>query len=84
VGTLTATQIGKMLVARSTSLVHPPSAQQVNQALEQLNFHSRDSKKVWQLTKLGQEYGRIVNVTDEQDKARLQVRWLPTVLDYLR
>jgi hypothetical protein len=83
-GTLTATQIGKMLAARSTSLVHPPSAQQVNQALEQLNFYSRDSKKIWQLTKLGQEYGRIVNVTDEQDKARLQVRWLPTVLDYLR
>ncbi len=84
VGTLTATQIGKMLAARSTDIVHPPSAQQVNQVLEQLNFHSRDSKKIWQLTKLGQEYGRIVNVTDEQDKARLQVRWLPTVLDYLR
>jgi hypothetical protein len=45
VGTLTATQIGKMLAARSSNIVHPPSAQQVNQALEQLNFHSRDSKK---------------------------------------
>jgi hypothetical protein len=83
VGTLTATQIGKMLAARSTDIPHPPSAQQVNQALEQLNFHSRDPKKIWQLTELGQEYGRIVNVTDDQDKARLQVRWLPTVIDLL-
>jgi hypothetical protein len=83
VGTLTATQIGKMLAARSTDLIHSPSAQQVNNALEQLNFHIRDPKKIWQLTKLGQEYGRIVNVTDEQDKARLQVRWLPTVIDQL-
>jgi hypothetical protein len=70
-----------MLAARSTDHLHPPSAQQVNNVLEQLNFHSRDSKKIWQLTKLGQEYGRIVNVTDDRDKARLQVRWLPTVID---
>jgi hypothetical protein len=83
VGTLTATQIGKMLAARSADLIHPPSAQQVNNALEQLNFHSRDPKKIWQLTKLGKEYGRIVNVTDDQNKARLQVRWLPTVIDRL-
>lgn len=83
VGTLRATQIGKMLAARSTDHLHPPSAQQVNNALEQLKFHSRDSKKIWQLTKLGQEYGRIVTVTDDRDKARLQVRWLPTVIDRL-
>jgi hypothetical protein len=80
---LTATQIGKMLAQQSTDITHPPSAQQINQALEQLNFHSRDDKKVWQLTKLGQQYGRLISLTDEQDRTRLQVRWLPTVLDRL-
>jgi hypothetical protein len=81
--TLTATQIGQMLVERYPDIIHPPSAQRINQALEKLEFHSRDDKKVWQLTKLGQQYGRILNVTDEQDRMRLQVRWLPTVLDRL-
>jgi hypothetical protein len=82
--TLTATQIGQMLVERYPDITHPPSAQRINQALEKLEFHSRDDKKVWQLTKLGQQYGRILNVTDEQDRTRLQVRWLPAVIDYLR
>jgi hypothetical protein len=81
--TLTATQIGQMLVERYPDITHPPSAQRINQALEKLEFHSRDDKKVWQLTKLGQQYGRILNVTDEQDRTRLQVRWLPTVIDRL-
>jgi hypothetical protein len=81
--TLTATQVGQMLAERYADIVHPPSAQQINQALERLDFHSRNDKKVWQLTKLGQQYGRILNVTDEQDRTRLQVRWLPTVLDRL-
>ena len=81
--TLTATQIGQMLAQRYPEILQPPSAQQINQALEKLEFHSRNDKKIWQLTKLGHQYGRILNVTDEQDKTRLQVRWLPTVIDRL-
>ena len=81
--TLTATQIGQMLAQRYPDITHPPSAQRINQALQKLEFHHREDKKVWQLTKLGQQYGRILNVTDEQDRTRLQVRWLPTVLDRL-
>ena len=81
--TLTATQVGQMLTERYPAVIHPPSAQQVNQALQRLDFHHREDKKGWQLTKLGQQYGRIINVTDEQDRTRLQVRWLPTVLDRL-
>jgi hypothetical protein len=80
--TLTATQLGQMLAAQSTGITQPPSAQQINQALEQLNFHIR-VKKIWQITELGKQYGRLVNVTDEQEKTRLQVRWLPIVLDRL-
>ncbi|WP_373546547.1 hypothetical protein [Chamaesiphon sp.] len=81
--TLTATQVGQMLTERYPDIIHPPSAQRVNQALEQLDFHSHNDKKVWQLTKLGQQHGRLISVTDEQDRTRLQVRWLPTVLDRL-
>jgi hypothetical protein len=51
-----------MLVERYPDITYPPSAQRINQALEKLEFHSRDDKKVWQLTKLGQQYGRILNV----------------------
>jgi len=80
--TLTATQVGQMLTERYPDIIYPPSAQKVNQALQQLDFHSRNGK-VWELTKLGQQHGRITNVTDEQDRTRLQVRWLPTVLDRL-
>ena len=81
--TLTATQIGQMLAARATDIAHSPSAQRINQALKQLNFQTRDSKKNWHLTELGQQYGRIINVTDLLERTRLQVRWLPTVLDRL-
>ena len=81
--TLTATEIGQMLAERYADIVHPPSAQQVNQALQRLDFHHREDKKGWQLTKLGQQYGRIINVTDDRDRTRLQVRWLPTVLEQL-
>lgn len=81
--TLTATQLGQMLAERYPDIVHPPSAQQINQALQRLDFHSRDDKKGWQLTNLGQQHGRIINVTDSLDRTRLQVRWLPTVLDRL-
>ena len=81
--TLTATQIGQMLAERSADIIQPPSAQQVNQALKQLNFQTRNSKKIWQLTKLGHQYGQIIGVTDEQERTRLQVRWLPTVIDRL-
>ena len=80
--TLTATKLGQMLAERYPDIVYPPSAQQINRALEQLDFHSRNGK-AWKLTKLGQQYGRIMNVTDEQDRTRLQVRWLPTVVDRL-
>ena len=81
--TLTATQIGQMLAERYPDIIHPPSAQRINQALQKLDFHHREDKKGWQLTKLGQQYGRIINVTDSLDRKRLQVRWLPTVLDRL-
>ena len=81
--TLTATQVGQMLAERYPDILHPPSAQRINQALEKLDFHSRTEKKGWELTKLGQQYGRILNVIDEQDRTRLQVRWLPTVIDRL-
>jgi hypothetical protein len=80
---LTATQIGKMLAQQSTDITHPPSAQQINQALERLDFHRRNEKKGWQLTKLGQQYGRLISVTDSLERTRLQVRWLPTVLEQL-
>ena len=72
-----------MLAARATDLAHSPSAQQINQVLKQLNFQTRDSKKIWHLTELGQQYGRIISVTDDRERTRLQVRWLPTVLDRL-
>ena len=81
--TLTATQVGQMLVERCPDIIHPPSAQKVNQALQQLDFHSHNDKKGWELTKLGQQYGRLINVTDSLDRTRLQVRWLPIVLDRL-
>ena len=81
--TLTATQVGKMLTERYPDIIHPPSAQRINQALEELKFHSRHGKKIWQLTELGQQYGRLISVTDEQDRTRLQVRWLPTVIKRL-
>jgi hypothetical protein len=80
---LTATQLGQMLAEQCPDLTHPPSAQQINQALEKLNFQNRDAKKIWRLTKLGQQYGRLLNVVDEQERTRLQVRWLPTVLEQL-
>lgn len=80
--TLTATQIGQMLAERP-DILYPPSAQKINQALERLDFYSRNEKQGWELTKLGQQYGRILNVTDEQDRTRSQVRWLPTVIDRL-
>jgi len=79
---LTATQIGKML-EQVTDITYSPSAQQINQALEQLNFHSREGKKTWQLTKLGRQYGRLISITDDRERTRLQVRWLPTVLEPL-
>ena len=72
-----------MLAERYPDILHPPSAQKINQALEQLDFHSHNDKKAWELTKLGQQYGRIINVTDEQERTRLQVRWLPTVLEQI-
>ena len=81
--TLTATQIGQMLTERYPDIVYPPSAQKVNQALQQLDFHSHNEKKGWQLTKLGQQYGRLISVTDDRERTRLQVRWLPTVLEPL-
>lgn len=81
--TLTATQLGKMLAQQYSEIIYPPSAQQVNQALEQLSFHRRDSKKSWQLTKLGQQYGQMVNVTDKQERTRLQIKWFPTAIDRL-
>ena len=81
--TLTATGVGQMLAERYADIVHPPTPQQVNQALQRLDFHHREDKKGWQLTKLGQQYGRIINVTDDRDRTRLQVRWLPTVLEQL-
>lgn len=81
--TLTATQVGEVLAERYPDIVYPPSAQRVNQALEQLDFHSHNDKKVWQLTKLGQQYGRLISVTDSLERTRLQVRWLPTVLEQL-
>ena len=81
--TLTATQVGQMLTERYPDIIHPPSAQKVNQALQQLDFHSHNEKKGWQLTKLGQQYGRLISVTDSLDRTRLQVRWLPTVLEQL-
>ena len=80
--TLTATQVGERLREQYSDIVYPPSAQRVNQALQQLDFLSRNGK-AWELTKLGQQHGRILKVIDEQDRTRLQVRWLPTVLDRL-
>jgi hypothetical protein len=35
------------------------------------------------LTELGQQYGQLIRVTDELERTRLQVRWLPTVIDRL-
>ena len=32
---------------------------------------------------LRQQYGRLISVTDSLDRTRLQVRWLPTVLEQL-
>jgi hypothetical protein len=81
--TLTATGVGQMLAERFPDIVHPPSAQQVNQALQRLDFHHREDKKGWQLTKLGQQYGQVIRVTDDLERTRLQVRWLPTVIDRL-
>jgi hypothetical protein len=80
--TLTATQIGQMLVKRLPNIVHQ-SPQQINQLLKQLNFQTCDSKKRWHLTKLGQQYGQVIRVTDEYERTRLQVRWFPTVIDQL-
>lgn len=80
--TLTATGVGQMLAERFPDIVHQ-SPQQINQLLKQLNFQVRDSKKIWHLTKLGQQYGQVIRVTDEQERTRLQVRWLPTVIDQL-
>ena len=80
--TLTATQVGQMLAERYPEILHPPSAQKINQGLQQLNFYSHKDKK-WELTKLGQQYGRLISVTDSLDRTRLQVRWLPTVLEQL-
>jgi hypothetical protein len=68
--TLTATQVGQMLAERCSDIIHSPSAQRINQALEKLEFQRREGKKVWELTKLGQQYGRIISVTDEQDRTR--------------
>ena len=81
--TLTATKLGQMLAERYPDIVYSPSAQRVNQALEQLDFHSHNDKKAWQLTKLGQQYGRLISVTDSLERTRLQVRWLPTILEQL-
>ena len=81
--TLTATQVGQMLAERYADILHPPSAQKINQALEQLDFHSRNDKKAWELTMSGQQYGRLISVTDDRDRTRWQVRWLPTVIERL-
>jgi hypothetical protein len=81
--TFTATQVGQMLVERFKDTVQPLSAQQINQALKQLNFQTCDSKKGWQLTESGQQYGQLIRVTDDLERTRLQVRWLPTVIDRL-
>jgi hypothetical protein len=81
--TLTATQIGQILSARSTEITYPPSAQRVNQALEKIGFYTRDDRGVWHLTELGKTYGKLLKINYAQGKACLQVRWLPIVLDQL-
>jgi hypothetical protein len=81
--TLTATKIGQMLAERLSDIKQPLSAQQINQALQKLNFQICDSKKIWHLTKLGQQYGQLTRVTDEYERTRLQIRWSPSVIDQL-
>lgn len=81
--TLTATQIGQMLAAQLTEITYPPSAQRVNQALEKIEFYTRDDRGVWHLTERGKVYGKLLKINYAQGKACLQVRWMPTVLDHL-
>jgi hypothetical protein len=81
--TLTATQICKILTARSTEITYRLSGQKVNRALEKMGFHTCDYRGIWHLTELGKTYGELVQRGSRQGKTYWQVRWMPTVLDHL-
>jgi hypothetical protein len=79
-------ELGQLLAERYSQIVHPPSSQKVNDALARLKLQVIDvnnGKKSWRLTKQGQEYGRVVSVTDMKGRKRFQICWLPSVLELL-
>lgn len=79
---LSPTQIGR-LIAQNYGLGYTPSPQQINRILTDLNWQvlvQRGKGREWQLTKAGQQFGRLEDCLDRQSKTRrLQIRWSPTV-----
>ena len=62
---------------------YTPSPQQINRILTDLNWQvlvQRGKGREWQLTKAGQQFGRLEDCLDRQSKTRrLQIRWSPAV-----
>jgi hypothetical protein len=78
---LSPTQLGR-LIAQNYGLGYTPSPQQINRIFTDLNWQvlvQRGKGREWQLTKAGQQFGRLEDCLDRQSKTRLQIRWSPTV-----
>lgn len=79
---LSPTELGKM-IAKNYGLGHTPSPQQVNRTFVDLSWQisvQRGKSREWQLTKAGQQFGRLEDCVDRHGKTRVQIRWSPTVV----
>jgi hypothetical protein len=84
-----ATELGKML-AQQLGLNEEISPNQINEALQKVGFqepeyrtNSKGKKyKVWNLTKLGESYGKILlQSARHNSKTISSIRWLATVIN---
>ncbi len=79
---LSPTELGR-LMTKNYGLGHTPSPQQVNRTFVALSWQilvQRGKSREWQLTKAGQQFGRLEDCVDRHGKTRVQIRWSPTVV----
>ena len=79
---LSPTELGK-LMTKNYGLGHTPSPQQVNRTFVDLSWQilvQKGKSREWQLTKAGQQFGRLEDCIDRHGKTRVQIRWSPMVV----
>ena len=79
---LSPTELGR-LMTKNYGLGHTPSPQQVNRTFVALSWQilvQKGKGREWQLTKAGQQFGRLEDCVDRHGKTRVQIRWSPAVV----